>query len=85
MLAETLSNEMVKASSSPAKTLVKAEVVSVGANESFIKDAAGKLVEVLVLEGVQQTGADFGGLRDLLETDTPLFALLLQSGTEGRH
>ena len=44
-------------------------MAGIGANESFIKDAAGKLVEVFLFEGAQTARADLGGGGDLFERD----------------
>src|SRR5579863_934401 len=47
----------------------------VGADESFIEDAAGKLVEVFFFEGAEHAGADFCGVGNGIEFDAALFAL----------
>jgi hypothetical protein len=49
--------------------IVQAEVLGVGANESFIEDAAGKQIEVLLLDSLQHARADFGGLGNFFERD----------------
>jgi len=50
-------------------------VAGVGTNESFIEDAAGKLVEVFFFEGAEHAGADFCGVGNGVEFDAALFAL----------
>src|SRR5579863_6111480 len=54
---------------------VEADVAGVGADESFIEDAAGKLVEVFFFEGAEHAGADFCGVGNGIEFDAALFAL----------
>ena len=39
---------------------VEAEMLGVGANESFVEDAAGKQVEVFFLDGLKHARADLG-------------------------
>jgi hypothetical protein len=56
--------------------LVKADLASVGAHETFIEDSTGKLVEVFVFESTQHARADFCGVRDGIERETTLLALL---------
>jgi len=55
---------------------VKPDLAGVGAYKPFIEDAAGKLVKVLVFEGAEHAGADFGGIGDGIELDAPQLALL---------
>jgi len=45
---------------------VDAKVAGVGADEPFVEDTAGKLVEVLLLEGDEETGTDLGCDRDVV-------------------
>jgi len=54
---------------------VEADVAGVGADESFIEDAAGKLIEVFFFEGAEHAGADFCGVGNGVEFDAALFAL----------
>ena len=62
---------------------VESDLAGIGADKPFIKDAAGKLVEVLVFERLQHTGADLGGVGEGLERDATLFALLAEFFPEG--
>lgn len=55
---------------------VEADLSGVGADETFIEDAAGKLVEVFVLKSAEHPSADFGGIGDGVERDVALLALL---------
>src|SRR5579862_7539243 len=64
---------------------VHADDAGVSANETFIKDAAGKLLEVIFLESLQHAGADLGGVGDFVERDTTLLALLPQFRAKGWH
>jgi len=61
---------------------VEANLASIGAHETFIEDAAGKLVEVFVLEGAQHAGADFGGVGDGIEGEAALLALFAKFFSE---
>ena len=62
---------------------VEANLASVGAHETFIEDAAGKLVEVFVLEGAQHAGTDFGGVGDGIEGEAALLALFAKFFSKG--
>jgi hypothetical protein len=64
---------------------VESDLAGVGAHETFVEDAAGKLVEVLVLESAEHAGADFRGVGDSLERDATLFALLAKFFSERSH
>src|SRR5271166_184138 len=67
--------------------LVEPDVAGVGAYETFIENAAGKLVEVFLLEGAQHAGADFCAVGDGVEGNALLFALLAKffsERTQGR-
>jgi len=61
---------------------VDREVAGVGSNESFIKDAAGELVEFFFFESAQHAGADFGGKRNIVEGDVALLALFAKAFSE---
>jgi len=60
-------------------------VTGVGADETFIEDAAGKLVKVFLFDGAQHAGADFGGVGDGVERDTALLALFAKFVSERTH
>jgi len=62
---------------------VEADLAGVGAYESFIEDAAGKLVEVFLFESTQHANADFGGVGDGIESEAALLALLAKFFSEG--
>ena len=64
---------------------VNAQVAGIGADEPFVEDAAGKLVELLLLEGDEETGADLGGDRDVVQRDLALFPLPFQPCPKGFH
>jgi hypothetical protein len=64
---------------------VESDLAGIGAYESFVEDAAGKLVEVFVLESTQHTGADFGGAGDGVERDAALLTLLAKFFSERSH
>jgi hypothetical protein len=49
--------------------VVETEVLGVSANESFIEDAAGQLVEVFFFDGLQHARADFGDVGNVIERD----------------
>jgi len=65
--------------------LVKPDLAGVGADETFIEDAAGELVEVFVFEGAQHAGADFRGVGDGIEFDAAQLPLLAKFFSEGAH
>ena len=57
---------------------VHAQMAGVGADKSFVEDAAGKLIEVVFFQGAQETGPDLGGHSDVVQRDLALFPLPLQ-------
>ena len=61
---------------------VEAEATGVGADEAFIEDAAGELVEVVLFQGKQHASANLGGAGDFLQRDATLLALLFQPDAE---
>lgn len=61
---------------------VQADLAGVGADETFVEDAAGELVEVLFFEGTQHASADFGGFGDGIKPDALLLALLAKFFSE---
>jgi hypothetical protein len=62
--------------------IVESDLTGVGAHETFVEDAAGKLIEVFLFEGAQHPGADFGGVGDGIERDALLLALLAKFFSE---
>ena len=61
---------------------VESDLTGVSAHETFVEDAAGKLVEVFLFEGAQHASADFGGAGDGIEADALLLALLAKFFSE---
>jgi hypothetical protein len=64
---------------------VESDLAGVGADETLIEDAAGKLFEVFVFEGAEHAGADLGGLGDGVEREAALLALLAKFFSERSH
>ena len=64
---------------------VESDLAGVGAHETFVEDAAGKLVEVFVFQGAQHAGADLGGVGDGVERDAALLALFAKFFSERSH
>ncbi len=64
---------------------VDAQMAGVGADKPFVEDAAGKLIEVVLLEGDQEAGTDLGGDRDVVQRDLALFPLPFQPCPKGFH
>lgn len=52
---------------------VEAEMLGVGADKSFIEDAAGELIEAFLFDCLQHARADLGDVRHVIEGE--LFAL----------
>ena len=52
-------------------------MAGVSADKSLIKDTAGKLVEMVLFNGAQESGADLGGDRDVVQRDLALLPLSL--------
>ena len=65
--------------------VVEAEVLGVGANESFVEDSTGKLVEVLLLDGLEHARADFGDVGNVIERDALGLARLAKFVSEMAH
>jgi hypothetical protein len=61
---------------------VEPYLARVGADEPFIEDAAGKLVEVFLFQGAQHASADLGGVGDGVESDAALLALFAKFFSE---
>jgi hypothetical protein len=64
---------------------VESDLAGVGADEPFVEDAAGELIEVFVFEGAQHAGADLGGVGDGVELKSTLLALSAKFFSEGAH
>ena len=65
--------------------LVDTQMAGIGADETLVEDASGKLVEVVLLECGQEAGADLGGDGDVVQRDLALFPLPLQPCPKGFH
>jgi hypothetical protein len=64
---------------------IEADLAGVGADKTFVEDAAGKLVKVFFFDGAQHAGADFGGVGDSVELDAALLALFAKFFSERTH
>ena len=64
---------------------VETDLAGVGANETFVEDAAGELIKVFVFEGSQHARADFRGFGDGIEIEPALFALFAKFFSERSH
>ena len=53
---------------------VEPEMLGVGANESFVEDATGELVEVLLFDGLEHARADLGDVGNVIEREFLLLA-----------
>jgi len=65
--------------------VVEAEMLGVSANESFVEDAAGKLIEVFVLDGFEHAGTDLGDVGDIIEREIFFLARLTEFISELAH
>ncbi len=65
--------------------LVQPEMFGVGANESFVEDAAGEPVEVLLFDGLEHARADLGDLGSVIERDALLLARFAEFVAELAH
>lgn len=65
--------------------VVEAEMLGVGPNESFIEDAAGKLIEVFLFDGLEHAGADLGNVGDVIEREIFFLARLAEFVSELAH
>ena len=67
--------------------LVQADLTGIGTDEAFVKHAAGKLVKVFLFQCAEHARADLRGVRDGVERESALFALLAKffpEGSQGR-
>ena len=65
--------------------VVESEMPGIGANESFIKDAAGKLIEVFVFDSFEHARADLGDVGNVIEREATPLALFAKLFSEGSH
>jgi hypothetical protein len=64
---------------------VESDLAGVGADETFVEDAARELVEVFIFECAQHADADFRGIGDGVELEPALLALLAKFFSEDSH
>lgn len=85
--ARPLTVELVQCGDIPGDRvfLVEAEILGVSADEAFVEDAAGELVEVLLFDGAEHAGADLGGVGNILELDALPLALFTEFVAELSH
>ena len=57
----------------------------VRANESFIKDAAGKLIEILFFDGAEHARGDLDDIGDVIEREFFALARFAKFISEGAH
>lgn len=65
--------------------IVEPEMAGVGADESFIKDTAGKLIEAFVFDGFEHARADLGDVGNVIERVATPLALFAELVSEGSH
>jgi len=64
---------------------VEAEMLGIGADESFVENAAGQLVEVFLFDGAKHARADFGDVGNVIEREFFLLARLAEFVSEFAH
>jgi hypothetical protein len=64
---------------------IKTNLAGVGADETSIEDAAGKLLKVFFFQGAQHADADFCGIGDGLEFEATLLAPFAKFFSEDTH
>jgi len=64
---------------------VESEVLGVGANESLVEDAAGKLIEVFFFDGLEHARADLGDVGNVIEREVLFLACLAEFVAEFSH
>ena len=64
---------------------IEAKVSRVSANESLIKDAAGKIVEVFLFDGAEHPRADLDNVGNVIEREFFLLARLAKLISEVTH
>jgi hypothetical protein len=60
-------------------------MLGIGADESFVEDAAGKLVEVFFFDGAKHARADFGDVGNVIERDVFFLARFAEFVAELTH
>jgi hypothetical protein len=64
---------------------VEADLAGVGADKTFVEDAAGELVKMFVLDGAEHASTDLCGGRDGLEREATQLALFAKFFSERTH
>ena len=64
---------------------VESEVLGVGANESLVEDAARKLIEVFLFDGLEHARADLGDVGNVIERELFLLASVAEFVAEFSH
>lgn len=64
---------------------IEAEMLGVGANESAIEDAAGKLLEVFFFDSLQHACADLGDVGNVVERELFFLARFAEFVAELAH
>ena len=64
---------------------VEPEMLGVGADEALVEDAAGKLVEVLFLDGLQHARADLGDVGNVIQREILVLACRAEFVSELAH
>ena len=64
---------------------VESQMLGVGADESFVEDAAGELIEVFLFDGAKHARADFGDVGNVVEREFFLLARLAEPVAEFAH
>ena len=64
---------------------IEAEMLGIGADESFIENTAGKLIEVFFFDGLEHARADLGDVGDVIEGEVFFLPRLAEFGAELAH
>ena len=65
--------------------VVQSEMLGIGANESLVEYAAGKLVEMFFFDGLEHARADFGDVGDVIVRELFLLARFAEFVAEFAH
>src|SRR3954451_7819673 len=64
---------------------IQAEVTRIRANETFVENATGELIEFFFFYGAEKSRANFSGLGHIIQCDLALFSFAFQPLAEGSH
>src|SRR5579864_8875794 len=64
---------------------IQAEMLGVGANESFVEHAARKLIELLLLDGLKHACADLGDVGNVIKREVFALARIAEFVSELAH